>query len=178
MNSSILSNKQQYAVVVLSVMLSLMVVWAAANGATTISANVSTGGTLTVTGASTLSSATLSSTLDVTGATTLTSATMSTTLGVTGLSTLTGGYVSAASSTVSGNFNSSGKITAGASSTPIYTLGATSAATTTLALHSTSGTKGGCIEIEGANGTIYRITATTTAHALYLEVGACLAAGQ
>ncbi len=75
MNSNILNRQQQYAVVALSVMLSLMVVWAAAYGATTISENISTGGTLTVTGASTLTgNVSAAGTLSVTGLTTLVNA--------------------------------------------------------------------------------------------------------
>lgn len=106
--------------------------------ATTISTNISTGGTLSVTGASTLSS-----TLGVTGLSTLTGGYVSqasstvvgaftttgansfgSTLGVTGLSTLTGGYVSQASSTVVGAFTqSSGLATfSQASTTGLHTL--------------------------------------------------------
>ncbi|MBI4088277.1 hypothetical protein HY418_02765 [Candidatus Kaiserbacteria bacterium] len=73
-----------------SVVAGVFFITAVANASSTISTNISTGGTLDVTGA-----ATLSSTLGVTGASTLSS-----TLGVTGLSTLTGGFVSQASSTV------------------------------------------------------------------------------
>lgn len=163
MNSSILSNKQQYAVIVLSVMLSLMVVWAAANGATTISTDVNTGGTLTVTGVSSLSSATLSTTLNVTGATTLSSASMSTTLGVAGLSTLAG-VLSTASSTVSGgnltvtgaNTSTSGRFGVGTSS-PAAALSASTAATTTLYMTSETANVGGCIQLKASNGTMYRM---------------------
>lgn len=65
--------------------------------ATTISTNISTGGTLTVTGASTLTGAvSAESTLAVTGA-----ATLSSTLAVTGVSTLSGGVaVGATANTV------------------------------------------------------------------------------
>lgn len=61
-----------------SVVAGVFFITAVANASSTISTNISTGGTLDVTGAATLSS----------------------TLGVTGLSTLTGGFVSQASSTV------------------------------------------------------------------------------
>lgn len=63
---TILSKKQQYLVVTLSVILSLLVVWGAVFGATTISTNIDTGGSLSVSGA-----ATLSSTLAVTSSTTV-----------------------------------------------------------------------------------------------------------
>lgn len=64
--------------------------------ATTISTDISTGGTLTVTGATTLSSTLAAGATTITGA-----ATISTTLGVTGVSTLTGGVaVGATANTV------------------------------------------------------------------------------
>lgn len=53
MNKNILSRHQQYAVVTLSVILSLGFFWAVALGATTISTNLSTDGSLTVGGATT-----------------------------------------------------------------------------------------------------------------------------
>lgn len=69
--------------VILSVVFSFLLVFAVASASTTISTNINTGGTLTVSGASTLTgAATLSSTLGVSGATTLSS-----TLAVTGTST-------------------------------------------------------------------------------------------
>src|SRR3989344_6097406 len=89
MNSSILNNRQRYAVVVLSVMLSLMVVWGAVQGATTISSNVSTGGTLSVTSTSAL----------------------------TGLVTADAGFISNASSTVKGALSITGAFTASSSAT-------------------------------------------------------------
>ncbi|MBI5457032.1 hypothetical protein HY969_04825 [Candidatus Kaiserbacteria bacterium] len=67
----------------LAVIVSVFGVVTMVQAATTISTNISTGGTLAVTGASTLSS-----TLAVTGA-----ATLSSTLAVTGASTLTGGVI-------------------------------------------------------------------------------------
>jgi len=47
-----------------------------------------------------------------------------------------------------------------------------SSATTTLYIHSSGGSKGGCIQLTGANGTQYRAYATTTGP-LMLEVGSC-----
>lgn len=54
MNKNILSRQQQYAVVILTIILSLGIVWASAFGASTISTNISTDGTLTVGGTTTL----------------------------------------------------------------------------------------------------------------------------
>src|SRR3989344_5004912 len=71
--SNVLTKTQQFFAVVLAVVLSLLVVWGAAFGATTISNNVSTGGTLTVSGLSTLTgfisnaSSTVKGTLFLTG---------------------------------------------------------------------------------------------------------------
>ena len=80
----VLDKKQQFLVVSLSVVLSLLVVWAAASGATTISTNISTGGTLTVSDASTL----------------------------TGLVTNAGGAILVASSTAVGKFQVNGALNA------------------------------------------------------------------
>lgn len=98
-----LLSKREYVAVTLGGAASVLLVAGMVYSATTISTDVNTGGTLTVSGASTLSSATLSSTLDVTGATTLTSAALSTTLSVTGASTLTGAVGIASSTPVVGN---------------------------------------------------------------------------
>ncbi|MEK7165407.1 MAG: hypothetical protein AAB874_01190, partial [Patescibacteria group bacterium] len=81
---NVLTKKQQYLVVVLTSVLSLLVVWAAASGATTISTNISTGGTLSVTGASAL----------------------------TGLTTHTGGAILVASSTAVSKFQVNGAFNA------------------------------------------------------------------
>lgn len=80
----ILGRGQQFLAISLSVVLSLLVVWGAVSGATTISTNISTGGTLTVSDASTL----------------------------TGLSTHTGGALLVASSTAVGKFQVNGALNA------------------------------------------------------------------
>lgn len=101
--------------IVLSVVFSFLFVFVGVNAATTISTNIVTGGTLTVTGASTLTgAATLSSTLGVTGATTLSS-----TLGVTGATTLTGAATLSSTLAVSATSTLSGPIV----STPTRHLG-------------------------------------------------------
>lgn len=82
--SNVLSKKQQYLAVSLSVILSFLVVWGIVSGATTISTNVNTGGTLTVSGVSTL----------------------------TGLTTHTGGAILVASSTAVGKFQVNGAFNA------------------------------------------------------------------
>ncbi|OGY63348.1 MAG: hypothetical protein A3I89_01880 [Candidatus Harrisonbacteria bacterium RIFCSPLOWO2_02_FULL_41_11] len=92
--SNVLTKTQQYFVVILAVVLSLLVVWSAVSGATTISSNISTGGTLTVTGVSTL----------------------------TGLATMNGG-ISAASSTIHGKLSLTGGLNASSTATSTYSNG-------------------------------------------------------
>ena len=109
---SVLTKKQQYSAIVLSVVFSFFAVWMAVSGATTIGTNVSTGGTMAVSGLSTLAgfissaSSSVSGTLNVTG-----SLLASSTLQATGLSSLTG-FISSASSTVSGTLNVTGALLA------------------------------------------------------------------
>ncbi|MEK9170539.1 MAG: hypothetical protein AAB674_02735, partial [Patescibacteria group bacterium] len=79
-----MNKKQQYFAILSSVVVSLLVVWGAVSGATTISSNITTGGTLDVTGASTL----------------------------TGLTTHTGGAIFVASSTAVGKFQVNGAFNA------------------------------------------------------------------
>ncbi|MBU1091524.1 hypothetical protein KKA27_01515, partial [Patescibacteria group bacterium] len=85
------------------------------------------------------------------------------------------GYATTTAS--NGNFNTNGSI-AIASTTPAQELTVTgdayfgSAATTTLHIKSTAASTGGCVEIEGANDTIYRFYATTTGP-IILEAGVC-----
>ncbi|MDO8429795.1 MAG: hypothetical protein Q7S73_00300 [bacterium] len=90
--SNVLTRTQQYFAVISAVVLSLLVVWAAAFGATTISSNINTGGTLTVTSTSAL----------------------------TGLATLTGGYISVASSSIVGPLHISGMIQASSTATSTF----------------------------------------------------------
>jgi hypothetical protein len=68
-------NKRQYLSIVLNVLISVFLVAGAVWAATTIGSNISTGGTLSVTGASTLTgNVSMSGTLSVTGATSLSTA--------------------------------------------------------------------------------------------------------
>jgi hypothetical protein len=64
-----------------------------------------------------------------------------------------------------------GKVGIGTTS-PSTELAVSSAATTTLNLHSSSATKGGCIQLEGPDGTVFRAYATTSGP-LYMEIGSC-----
>lgn len=127
-----------------------MVVWVAAHGATTISTNISTDGTLAVTGASTLSS-----TLAVTGATTL-----------TGLTAMNGGASTTALS-LTGMATAVNGLGSGTTS-PATEISAGGTGTTTLMLLSTGTRKGGCLQLMGPDGvTPYRMyvqqqNATTT----------------
>lgn len=93
---SIFSRKSFLSTTFASFLVTLMVV-SVASASTTINTNIDTGGTLAVTGATTLSS-----TLAVTGVTTL-----------TGLSTHTAGFVAQASSTVVGAFTTTGAVAHG-----------------------------------------------------------------
>lgn len=128
--SNVLTVKQQYLVVVLTTVLSILVVWAMASGATTISTNIVTGGSLevgttsTLTGLSTHTAGAIlvasstavshfntsgqlnaSSTMTVDGA-----AQLKSTLAVTSASTLTGGALLVASSTAVANFYINGNL--------------------------------------------------------------------
>ncbi|MDP3729214.1 MAG: hypothetical protein Q8R26_00445 [bacterium] len=115
MSKNILTKTQQYSVVIFSVALSLFIVYAGVFGATTISTNITTDGTLTVTGASTLTgAAALSSTLTVDGLAT-----------TTGMHTLTGGFISRASSTMNGAFDLDGTLNVAGLATVVYASGTT-----------------------------------------------------
>ena len=139
-------------------------------GATTtrvsISENLMVGGRATTTGAD--GNITTQGTLNVTGLTTLIGATttrvsISENLMVNGNATTTGS---------NGQFATQGKIGAGGTSTPATELAASGSATTTLYLHSTSGTNGGCLQLEGPDGTVFRLYATTSGLA-NIESGTC-----
>ena len=190
--------------VALAVALSLVIVAVSVSAATTISTDISTGGTLAVTGASTLTGlATLTggfisqasstagstltvggkfmasstalftdaitaySTLGVTGLATFGAGTFSSTLGVTGVTTL--GYASSTAITTSGALIVG---TTTPTTNAVAELSASGSATTTLYLGSSGASKGGCIQLEGPNDTVYRIYATTTGP-LMVEAGAC-----
>jgi len=122
-----------------------------ASGATTLNSNATVGGTLGVTGATTLSSLTTSSnatvggTLGVTGATTLSSdATIGGTLGVTGATTLSS-LTTSSNATVGGTLGVTGATTLSSDATIGGTLGVTGA--TTL---SSDATIGGTLGVTGA----------------------------
>ncbi len=178
MNKSIVLNKkQQYAAVASSVAISFLVVWAMVSGATTISTNVSTGGTLSVTGTSTLTGVTLATGGFVSSASSTVAGTLavngqlqaSSTLLANGLTTLTGGFVSSASSTVNSNVLIVGVLNASSTIAVSGDIIASSTnATTTLQANSGGGNRGGCIQLQSATGTPYRLyigandTATNT----------------
>ena len=222
----IFKNKgRSVASVFFSVLFSLLAVVLVAQAATTISTNISTGGTLTVNGASTFGDAATDLNLstgtpqasttslftsglstygnsifgDASTDTNLFTGTLqaSTTALFTGDITLYGGasgltFSSSATTTV--GFNSLAGINFDsnlfvidpnadrlgvASSSPAQEFGVVgdvmigSSATTTLQITSSSATKGGCIELKGADGsTIYRIYATSTGP-INAEVGTC-----
>jgi hypothetical protein len=225
--------------IALAVVFSVAFVALGVGAATTISTNISTDGTLTVTGASTLSGA-----LTVSGASThngdvtlgdavtdsvtatayftqLRIGTGSTfgnigTVGadelgvegaveIDGIAYLDGGAIAAASSTASAAFNVHGVLTASstllvgsaatfgstvtvnsaASTTPAQELTVsgdamlTSAATSTVVFDSTDAESGGCVQLQGTDGSVYRIYIAATSSAsvdfrnLVVEAGAC-----
>lgn len=103
----------------------------------------------------------------------------SSTAAISGLVTLDSGFLSSASSTVTGNFSANGTL-AVATSSPAEEVGITgdvyvdSAATTTLHVKSTGAANGGCLEIEGVDDVIYRLTINTvTGTGLVVEAGTC-----
>ena len=112
------------------------------------------GTTLTITGATTLSS-----TLAVSGATTLSS-----TLAVSATTTLSANLIMGSSTPMS--------VASGSNFVAIN--GSSGAGTSTLYLVSPHGTKGGCIQMESASAsTTFRFYATTTGYA-WIELGTCL----
>lgn len=121
--NNVLTKGQQYFAVILAVALSLLVVWGAVFGATTISTNVNTGGTLTVSGDSSFANASTTGMLTVAGGIISTASStavaafnvngatdLNSTLNVDGLSTLAG-YISTASSTAVAALNANGLTT-------------------------------------------------------------------
>ncbi|MBI2175712.1 MAG: hypothetical protein HYU35_03210 [Parcubacteria group bacterium] len=118
------------------------------SGNITSVANVTATGTVTVVNAST------------------TRQSISENLMVNGMATTTGS---------SGQFATQGFIGAGGTSTPATEISASGAATTTLYLHST-GTAGGCIQLESSTSTVYRIYIgedTGGSTELVIEAGTC-----
>lgn len=136
---------KSFVSVLLSVVLCFTFVFVVVNASSTISANISTEGTLGVTGVTTLTYAS------------------TTAISTTG-SLMIGGN---ATTTSSGAFTT--ESTAGiASSTPAQELGVTgdvsvgSSATTTIFLDSTTADTGGCLQMRGSDGVIYRLYVTAT----------------
>lgn len=205
--------------VTVAVVISVLFLFSMVQAATTISTNINTGGTLTVTGHSTLSTAStsaisLSSSLFVDGFATTTenNGNFATdgTLTVVGNSVLASFDVGGAFSTggsgatidatgklqINGDFEVNGNATttsAGvlsaessinvASSTPSEQLNVTgdvsvgSTATTTLFIDSTSADSGACLQLRGADTTLYRvyIAASTSDNGaeFVIETGTC-----
>ena len=148
---------RKFLTIALSVIVSFLFVFIFAQGATIISTNITTGGTLTVTSTA--------------------SSTFSGNISVSDM--LVGGtleipFLTATSSTASNFIGGIGV----ASSSPSQEVGIVgdmhlgSAATTTLTISSSGTDTGGCIQLEGADGTMYRIYATTTGP-LIAEAGSC-----
>ena len=131
--------------------------------------NIATQGTLTVTGNSVLLSTDIGGAYSAGGSGATVAATGA--LSINGNLAVNGMATTTASS---GQFVTEGSIGV-ATSTPSTEISASGTATTTLYLTSTTdgaNGKGGCIELEGPNGTVFRIYATTTGP-LIAEVGVC-----
>lgn len=117
---------------------------------------------------------TIGGTLGVTGVTTMVNASTTQALTVAGMTYLNGGVQSIRSSSTlqaTGDIWSYAKLGAGTSS-PWGEISATSSATTTLYLSSDTTNKGGCIQIKGVDNNIYRMYATGTKCAFW-EAGPC-----
>lgn len=157
--------RSRYASVIISVLVSFLFVSMSVYGATTVSTNLSTGGTLSVTGLSTL-----------TGFISTASSTVSNTLWVAGAFT--------ASSTLqaSGNAFLYGTLGVGATTTLSQEVGLvgdvlqTNTGTTTHILDTTTTGKGSCIQLRTTGGAWVRIYATTTSGYVFLEAGGCQSA--
>lgn len=123
----------QLMIAFVAVVFVLAIVYSAFS-ATTLSSNISTDGTLSVTGATTLSS----------------------TLGVTGISTFTGAVYATSTLQATGNSLFYGTLGVSGTTTPYQELGVTgdaalsTAATTTISAESTGTGVGGCLELKSA----------------------------
>ncbi|KKT83545.1 MAG: hypothetical protein UW81_C0016G0013 [Candidatus Giovannonibacteria bacterium GW2011_GWC2_44_9] len=144
-------NKKESIAITLAGLASVLLV-AGIVYSSTIGTNISTGGTLTATGATSLGN----------------------TLGVTGLSTLAG-FISTASSSVAANFNVAGPLSASSTltvngklttdnfigangtATPAAEFSATGTGTTTAYLDTSGTKKGSCIELVSATSTVWRM---------------------
>jgi len=123
--------------------------------------------TLGVTGATALDGGLTMDTNKFTVADTSGNTAIAGTLSVTGVTTL--GYASSTAITTSGALIVG---TTTPTTNAVAELSASGSATTTLYLGSSGSGKGGCIQLEGPNDTVYRIYATTTGP-LMVEAGAC-----
>ncbi len=142
------------------------------NAASTISTDISTGGTLTVTGNSVLTSADIGGGYSAGGSgATITAAgklSVNGDLEINGMATTTA---------ASGNIATQGTLGV-ATTTPSQEIGVAgdaffgSSATTTVFVTSTGSTKGGCLQLTGTNGTTYRIY-VGGAGTLVTEAGSC-----
>ncbi|KKU26968.1 MAG: hypothetical protein UX39_C0005G0006 [Candidatus Magasanikbacteria bacterium GW2011_GWA2_46_17] len=152
-------------------------------GNATSTNNLYVGLALTVNGNATTTSAgaiSTQSTLTVGGVTSLANATSSS-LYASGTLTVGGN----ATTTSAGSISTQGKFGVGTTTTPSLEISADSTATTTIAAFSSTALTGGCIQLEGSNGTMYRIyiggagdAATTTPSGkvgfiLVAEAGSC-----
>lgn len=172
MKSSLLGNNYRYAAVLLSVVVTVFMVFSLVSGATTISTNINTAGTLTVSGASTLTgTVSAGGALSVTGITTLTGAVnASSTVNADGNLTIAG---RATTTAASGNFAAAGTIGSGTSTPQGGDIAVTTvSATTTLYIAAETSTKGGCIQVKGPGTTVFRLYATAAGVATW-EAGTC-----
>lgn len=175
---------RKYFSVVLSVFVSVMAVALVGSAATTISTDISTGGTLSVTGASTLTgNVSAAGTLAVTGATTLTGLTTMGYASTTGVSLTRNLMVNGFATTTgsNGDIATDGFIGVGPTTTPAWDISVTSIATSTATLTSSTANVGGCLQLRSATGTLYRMyigaddMATTTTNGEARINGALLA---
>ncbi len=182
--SKFLSTKQKYFAIFASIALSVLVVCAVVSGATTISTNITTGGSLEVGTTSTLTgvvtastgltvttggltvtaggltvtagATTIGSTLDVTGLTTMGFASTTGDVTVVGDIFVGVGGGKATTTAATGNFTTIGKIGVG-TSTPVKQVSLDGTATTTLRIMTGTAKYGGCIELQGVDGLPYRL---------------------
>lgn len=169
---------QRASSLALGLVLAIALTAISVSGATTISTDIDTGGALTVAGAGTFNgNVTLgnaaSDVIIITGnASTTNALTVGGALYAVGDASV-GGYATTTAST--GNIGTVGKIGAGTTSPTTLELTAQSSATTTIGAFSSGTRIGGCIQLTGTDGVLYRVYATTTASKspLYYEPGSC-----
>ena len=165
------SNRRGFFSGVVSIVLSVAFVASITFASTTISTNISTGGTLSVTGASTFTGiGTFAGQLQASSTSLFGGAvTAYSTLAVTSDFNVNGLATTTAST---GNFGTLGKIGVGTTSPTTLEISAQGAGTTTIAAFSSGSSKGSCLQLQGPNGNLYRLYATTTGPAI-IEIGSC-----